>query len=371
MSSRACPRLPWLPCLTLTLAVMACQRAPVDTAFQFSSDASSRTGLTAVADGVLLGNEAGAVLRLDRDGRPVWRVSLGREVAVAPVEAGSAVIAGTVVGDVVCLALEDGKERWRLGGEPPLLTPPVVDEAHHSVFLVAPDGAVRALATDSGQVRWKRPAPKPPGSAAPGPVPGAPLEGGAPPAPVLVEGVLVVALGTSGLWALEPETGAPRWSLPVTDVVGLDSERDTIFVATRAGRVLALSVKDGSTRWEQRLADGVTGPPARALGALWLGAGPSSLVGLSTSEGREVARVVLPSPLLGRVQVGLEDLLLVPTSGREGQLVALRAPGWTPAFTVRADTSLRTRPVVRGPLVFVLGLDGRVLAWRLRVPPPS
>ncbi|RKG79755.1 outer membrane protein assembly factor BamB family protein [Corallococcus terminator] len=379
MSSLACPRLPWLPrlTLTLTLAVMACQRAPVDTAFQFSSDASSRTGLTAVADGVLLGNEAGAVLRLDREGRPVWRVSLGREVAVAPVEAGSAVIAGTVVGDVVCLALEDGKERWRLGGEPPVLTPPVVDEAHRSVFLVAPDGAVRALATDSGQVRWKRPAPKPPGSAVPGPVPGvppvpgAPMEGGAPPAPVLVEGVLVVALGASGLWALEPETGAPRWSLPVTDVVGLDSERDTVFVATRAGRVLALSVKDGSTRWEQRLADGVTGPPARALGALWLGAGPSSLVGLSTSEGREVARVVLPSPLLERVQVGLEDLLLVPTSGREGQLVALRAPGWTPAFTVRADTSLRTRPVVRGPLVFVLGLDGRVLAWRLRVPPPT
>ncbi|WP_370451626.1 PQQ-binding-like beta-propeller repeat protein [Corallococcus sp. CA031C] len=348
---------------------MACQRAPVDSAFQFSSDASSRAGLTAVADGVLLGNEAGTVLRLDREGRPVWRVSLGREVAVAPVEAGSAVIAGTVVGDVVCLGLEDGKERWRLGGEPPVRTPPVVDESHRRVFLVAPDGAVRALATDSGQVRWKRPAPKP---QVPSPaLPGVPPEGGPAPAPVMVEGVLVVALGASGLWALEPETGAPRWSLPVTDVVGLDSERDTVFVATRPGRVLALSVKDGSTRWEQRLADGVTGPPARALGALWLGAGPSSLVGLSTSEGREVARVVLPSPLLGRVQVGLEDLLLVPTSGREGQLVALRAPGWTPAFTVRADTSLRTRPVVRGPLVFVLGLDGRVLAWRLRVPPPT
>ncbi|WP_233582777.1 type IV pilus secretin PilQ [Corallococcus sp. CA053C] len=265
----------------LTLAVMACQRSPVDEAFRFSSDASSRTGLVALADGVLLGNEAGTVLRLDREGRPVWRVGLGREVAVAPVVAGSAVIAGTVVGDVVCLTMADGKERWRLGGGFPVLTPPVVDDAERTVFLVAPDGEVLALAVDSGQVRWKRPAPKvsepreprePGVVAAPASGPGARPEGALHPAPVLVEGVLVVALGASGLWALDPESGVARWSQPVTDVVGLDSERDTVFVATRPGRVLALSVKDGSTHWEQRFADGVTGPPARALGALWLGA---------------------------------------------------------------------------------------------------
>ncbi|RKH45700.1 hypothetical protein D7Y23_25185 [Corallococcus sp. AB050B] len=366
MPSRACPRLLLVPCLTLTLAVMACQRAPVEKAFQYSSDAPSRTGLTALQDGVLLGNEVGAVVRLDREGRPVWTARLGREVAVAPALAGDSVVVGTVVGELACLSLQDGKERWRLGGEPPVLTPPVVDDAGRTVFLVAPDGAVRALAVDSGQARWKRPAPAPAKSLEPQPSVAPALRA----APVLVEGVLVVPLGT-GLWALDAESGEPRWSQPVTEVVGLDSERDTVFVATRPGRVLALSVKDGSTRWEQRFADGVTGPPARALGALWLGAGPSSLVGLSTAEGREVARVELPTPLVGRVQVGLEDLLLVPTSGHAGNLVALKAPGWTTAFTVRADTPLRTRPVVRGPLVFVLGLDGRVLAWRLRVPPPA
>ncbi|MBZ4335224.1 PQQ-binding-like beta-propeller repeat protein [Corallococcus sp. AS-1-12] len=389
MPSRACPRLPLVTCLMLTLAVMACQRSPVEPAFQYSSDAPSRTGLTALADGVLLGNEAGAVVRLDREGRPVWTARLGREVAVPPALAGESVVVGTVVGEVACLSLQDGRERWRLGGEPPVLTPPVVDDTGHTVFLVAPDGAVRALAVESGQERWKRPAPvaaartspgqAPPATApgsAPGSAPVKPLEprGSVAPglraAPVLLAGVLVVPLD-SGLWALDARSGEPRWSQPVTDVVGLDSERDTVFVATRPGRVLALSVNDGSTRWEQRFADGVTGPPARALGALWVGAGPSSLVGLSTSEGREVARVALPSPLVGRVQVGLEDLLLVPTSGHEGRLIALKAPGWTPAFTVRADTPLRTRPVVRGARVFVLGLDGRVLAWRLRVPRPG
>ncbi|MFP2897022.1 hypothetical protein ACLEQD_11060, partial [Corallococcus sp. 4LFB] len=38
-------------------------------------------------------------------------------------------------------------------------------------------------------------------------------------APVLLEGVLVVPLG-SGLWALDARSGEPRWSKPVTDVVG-------------------------------------------------------------------------------------------------------------------------------------------------------
>ncbi|MFB1481266.1 PQQ-binding-like beta-propeller repeat protein [Corallococcus sp. RDP092CA] len=349
---------------------MACQRAPVEAAFQYSSDASSRTGLTALADGVLLGNEAGAVVRLDREGRPRWTTRLGREVAVAPAVAGDSVIVGTVVGELASLSLQDGKERWRLGGEPPVLTPPVVDDAGGTVFLVAPDGAVRAVAVDSGQTRWKRSRQAPESAPAEALGSRSSVAPSLRPAPVLVGDVLVVPLA-SGLWALDARSGEPRWSLPVTDVVGLDSERDTVFAATRPGRVLALSLKDGSTRWEQRFADGVTGPPARALGALWVGAGPSSVVGLSTAEGRELARVELPSALVGRVQVGLEDLLLVPTAGHEGRLVALKAPGWTPAFTVRADTPLRTRPVVRGPRVFVLGLDGRVLAWRLRVPPPA
>nr|WP_163996035.1 PQQ-binding-like beta-propeller repeat protein [Pyxidicoccus caerfyrddinensis] len=362
MSPRACPCTPLLPALAVTLVVAVGCREPADTAFRYSTDASSRAGLVALADGVITGNEAGAVVRLDRDGRVVWRVSLGREVAARPVVVGDSVIVGTVAGDVVRLGLEDGAERWRLTGETPVLTPAVVDEARTSVYFVAPDGAVRAHAVDTGKVRWRHPAPK-----ATEPPPDTPR---GLPAPVLTEGLLVVARGSAGLVALSTADGAQAWAKDVRDVVGMEAWRDGLYVSTRPGRLVALRAKDGSPLWEQAVAEILTGPPAMALGTLWVGASAPApvLVGLVRESGKEVARVPLPDPLLTRVTSIRGELLVVPTSGREGRLLVLKPPAWERAFSLRTDTPLRTPAVVLGDEFFVLGLDGRVMAWRLKPP---
>jgi len=360
MSPRACPCTPLLPALALTLVSAVGCREPAETAFRYSTDASSRAGLVALADGVVTGNEAGAVVRLDRSGRLVWRVALGREVGTPPALAGDSVIAGTVAGDVVRLALTDGAERWRLTGEPPVLTPAVVDEEGTSVYLVASDGAVRAHAVDTGRVRWRHPAPR-----AQEPPPAIPR---GLPAPALSEGLLVAWLGTAGLVALSTADGSQAWARDVRDVVGLEVWRDAVYASTREGRLIALRVKDGSPLWEQTPAERLTSPPSVALGTLWVGAGPSLLVGLALEDGKEVARVTLPDPLISRVTPIRGELLLVPTSGREGRLVALKPGGWERAFALRTDTPLRTPPVVLGDQLFVLGLDGRVLSWRLRPP---
>lgn len=363
MSPRACPCTPLLPALALTLVAMAGCREPADSAFRYSTDASSRAGLAVMADGVITGNEAGTVVRLGRDGREVWRVSLGREVAARPVIAGDGVITGTVAGDVVRLALESGAERWRVTGEPPVLTPGVVDEAQASVYFVAPDGAVRAHAVDTGKVRWRSPAPK---SSEPAPDSPRPL-----PAPVLAGQVLVVARGSGGLAALSADDGTQAWTRDVRDVVGLEAWKEAVYVSTRPGRLLALRVKDGTPLWEQSVAEGLTGPPSMALGTLWVGAGGTSpaLVGVERETGKETARVSLPGPLLSRVTPIRGELLLVPTAGRDGRLLALKPPAWERAFSLRTDTPLRTAPAVLGDEFFVLGLDGRVMAWRLKPPP--
>lgn len=370
MSPRACPCTPLLPALALTLVAAVGCKEPAETAFRFSTDASSRAGLVALADGVVTGNEAGTVVRLDRDGRVVWRGSLGREVATRPVLAGDSVLVGTVAGDLARLALADGAERWRLSGEPPVLTPAVVDEAGTSVYLVAPDGAVRAHAVETGKVRWRSPAPR---AQAPAQAQEAPPD--TPrglPAPVLAGGLLVVARGDAGVVALSTEDGTQAWRRDVRDVVGLKPWRDAVYVGTRSGRVVALSVKDGRPLWEHSPASSLTGPPSMALGTLWVGAQADSpiLVGLAPADGKEVARMPLPDPLITEVASLREDTLLVPTRGREGRLVALKAPGWERAFSLRTDTPLRTPPVVMGDQVFVLGLDGRVLSWRVRPPEP-
>ncbi|WP_326491727.1 PQQ-binding-like beta-propeller repeat protein [Myxococcus stipitatus] len=354
-----------LPTLVLTVVAAVGCREPAETAFRYSTDASSRAGLTALPDGVLTGNEAGAVLRVDPTGRVVWRVALGREVATRPAVAADSVIVGTVAGDLARLALSDGTERWRLTGEAPVLTPPVAEEDGTAVYVVAPDGAVRSHAVDTGKVRWRAPAPR---------ADEAHLDTTRGlPAPVLADGLLVVAQGDAGLVALSTADGARAWRQDVPGVLGLVATKDVLFASTRERRVRALRLKDGSPLWEQTPATALTGPPSLALGTLWVGAREDEadvLLGLSPTDGKEVFRVPLPAPLVTGVAEAHGELLVVPTNGRQGRLLVLAPRDVAHAISLRSDTPLRTRPVVLGAQVFVLGMDGRVLSWRLRAPKP-
>jgi outer membrane protein assembly factor BamB len=357
MLRRACPCTHLLLVLLVTGGA-GCKRGP-ERVFEFSTDASSRAGLVALEDGVLVGNEAGALVRLDLRGEPVWRVKLGQEVAARPAVSGDSVLAGTVGGELVRLGLADGAERWRLTGEPPVLTGLVSDDS--SVYVLGPDGAVRAHALDTGQVRWRRSAPKAEESRL---EPGQRL-----PAPALAGGVLVVSLGDAGLVGLSTANGEVLWSRPMPQVLGMTREAGTLYLSMLTGKMAAVGMADGALRWEQAPASVLTSPPTYAQGVLWVGTEPPQLLAVSPSDGRRLSSITLPSPLV--TQLALHgELLVVPTSGREGWVLALRRQGGAPVLSLRTDTPLRTQPVVLGDQLFVLGLDGRVLSWSLRPPEP-
>ncbi len=357
MLPRPCPCSHLLLVLLLTGGA-GCQRGP-ERVFAFSTDAPSRAGLVELEDGVLVGNEAGALLRLDRRGEPMWRAKWGQEVAARPTVSGDSVIVGTVGGELARLGLADGTERWRLTGEPPVLTALVSDDA--SVYVQGPDGAVRAHALDTGQVRWRRPAPRAEDSHID---PSQRL-----PTPVLAGGVLVVSLGDAGLVGLSTAEGEVRWRRPMTQVLGMTREGDTLYVSMRNGRMAALRVEDGALHWEQTPAAVLTSPPTHVQGVLWVGTEPPQLLAISPSDGRRLSSITLPSPVVTQIAVHGEHLV-VPTSGREGQVLVLRRQGGAPVLTLRTDTPLRTQPIVIGDQLFVLGLDGRVLSWNLRPPEP-
>jgi outer membrane protein assembly factor BamB len=335
----------------LVAALGGCDRAATH-AWTWSGDGPSRSGLHRLEDGVLFGNEAGTLVRLNRDGSAAWTAQVGREVAARPTVVGGTAVAATVGGEWVGVELSTGREAWRVGNKPPLLLPLASDDRR--VFAVAQDGSVLAISPASGGTAWKRVPPRgytgtPPPSAA----------------PVAHDGRLFVGLGPAGLFALEPGFGELLWHRAGVDVLGFLVEGERVYVLGRDGRLLALRAADGGVEWERSVERAVSGGPHLARGLLWVATSGVGLLAVDPQDGTETWHVALPAALRGGVGE-YRELVLVPTSGRAGRLLGFRPGREAPVVDARADSALRSEPVLFGDLAIVQASDGRVLAWEIR-----
>ena len=70
--------------------------------------------------------------------------------------------------------------------------------------------------------------------------------------------------GTGQLVALDPTTGAARWTRTFTsaDYGAATVSHDVVFTSTLDGKIYALSTKDGSTLWSAQAPAGVNAFPA-------------------------------------------------------------------------------------------------------------
>lgn len=338
--------------LSASCALAACT-GPVERVFEYSSDGPSRTGLVPTPSGVVVGNEGGALALVSWEGKQLWRVMLGREVAARPVATEDTVVAATLGGEWVGVSLKDGQERWRQP-RTPQVSPLATDGER--VFSVAPDGTVEALDVDRAAVLWSRPGPS-----------GFPPDERRLPAPLVLGETLYVGLGDAGLLALRARDGDIRWRLPKLAVTALWGEGERVYVATRAGEVRALDEGTGATVWTRKVGT-ITSGLTIIEGQLWLGLEGNHLLALRPVDGAEEWRASLPGPLAGR-PVGYREMVVVPTAGQEGWLVGLRPSHDAPAFRIRADSPLRTEPLVRGDVLVVAASDGRVLGYRVKSTP--
>ena len=178
-------------------------------------------------------------------------------------------------------------------------------------------------------------------------------------------GRAVLAIGPAAVLLLSAEDGALRWKAPARDPTGAVLEADALWIAEQSGRLLVLDPRTGAQRRVVSLGPRAISPPTAALGRIWVGQEDQSRWEWTpTARNRRGARRFLrrcsAASRSGRIRV------LVPTAGREGRLLAidLARPG-SPA-TARVDSTLRTRPLVRGNVAWVLAADGRVLGFRFR-----
>lgn len=338
--------------------VASCDR-PASHAWTWSSDAPSRTGLVDVGGDVVLGNEAGALVRLGANGKPVWRTSLGQEIAARPIVSEDIVVAASTGGEWIGVSAADGSPRWKFSGKPAVRLALAGDA--HNAYAVAEDKTVLAISAASGATAWLFV-----GAEGEGPAAGASTRGPAPrieAAPVRVSDLLVASVPI-GLVALTALDGTEAWRQPLRDVKALVGAGERVFAVGADGTVHALRASDGGEEWSRALGDAPSGGAGIASDSLLVGLTDGVLVALHVEDGKDAWRTLLPAPLVGGVAAHGE-LVLAPTNSPEGRLVALRAGAPKPVFTLRADNALRTAPRVIGNRVVVLASDGRVLAWDL------
>jgi len=334
------------------LALLGACSAPLVPVFSVSGDAPSRTGLTPLGDGAVFGNDAGRVIRLDGAGRTQWVVETGGSVELPLAVTEDGVVGALTGGDtLVALDAETGHERWRAGGQPEAVGIAGV-EGH--LLVLGREGELRSFPARSGGLPLRRGWNASLGIRARTSARG-----------LLALGDGVLAIGPSAVLSLSAEDGALRWKAPVHEALGAVLDGEQLWTVEQSGRLVALDRRTGAQRQVIPLGQRAASPPTLALGRVWVGLEDRSVVGIDTRGAEPPWRASLPALLLGGV-AEWQDRVLVPTAGREGRLLAidLARPG-SPA-TARVDSALRTRPLVHGPVAWVLAADGRVLGYRFR-----
>ena len=341
------------PCARwLLLLLCAGCTAPLEHVFSTSGDAPSRSGLAVLGEGAVFGNEAGRVLRLGPQGEILWTAELPHEVRLTPAVVGDTVVATTTGTDAAGFDAETGARRWRL--ELPRPAAALVGLGK-TAYVLSDDGELLALDARTGAVQSRTAL--------------ATALGLHPPAPArlslgVAPGGGLLLSGPGAVLLLGADT-ARRWRATVQGALGLLVQDGFLFTVDQSGQLLGLDLETGEARWHRTLGAKPTSPPAFALDRLWVGLENLTLVGFRPKDSAPPWSVHVPGPVVAPV-VEFHGRLLVPTSAREGLLLALAvdAPG-NPA-SARLDSPLRTAPLLRGDAFWVLAQDGRVVGFRFR-----
>ncbi|UJA21166.1 PQQ-binding-like beta-propeller repeat protein [Thermoleophilia bacterium SCSIO 60948] len=116
--------------------------------------------------------------------------------------------------------------------------------------------------------------------------------------PVVDDESLYVLNKSGGLYAVDIDTGKPRWDQKLSsDVTGPALSGDTVFVTELDGRVSALDRADGRLRWRHEDPSGIQSSPLVADGSVLYGTDSGEVVALDDSSGKQAWRAQLDAPV--------------------------------------------------------------------------
>lgn len=276
----------------------------------------------------------------------------------------------TAFGAVTALDAGTGAVLWQQDIDAPTTAAPSVYEG--LVYAVAGDDVAWVLDAETGRVRWQ--------------LSGTPdihnVLGG--PAPAITDRYAVFAFGAGEVQGAFRKGGLRLWDAQIAgERSGVASARvrditgdplvvgDRVYVGTHSGRMVALSLGNGSRIWTAD--EGPLNPIWPAGGSLFLVSDRNELIRLSADDGARIWGRALPlfTSRRPKRQAGIVGHYGPVLAG--GQLVVASADGKLRLFDPASGQPTRevdlpggaaSNPVVAGGTLYVVSKKGQLLAFR-------
>lgn len=219
------------------------------------------TGATGYGDNlVLFGTSKGVVVALEKaGGKTQWTATVSSEVLAPPVARDGVVVVKTADGKAYGLASEDGKRRWVFERTSPALTlrGTGAPALHNNLVLTGlANGKLAAIDLQSGRLLWEASVAEPRGRNE--------IERliDIDARPLVSDGVLYAAAFQGAVAAIALDSGRVLWNREVSSFTDLGADAKNLYVTDAKSQVLALDRRSGATVWKQDKLGGrtCTGP---------------------------------------------------------------------------------------------------------------
>ena len=286
---------------------------------------------------VLYGTREGMAVALDAEtGESLWRTQLTGEALAIPVSDGNLAVFQTQDGHVVALDAETGEQRWDYETPPPTLTlrglaQPTI--ANDKVYAGFANAKIAALDLASGAPVWEKRIAEATGRSELDRL--IDVDGN-----LIVEGGGVFAVSFQGkIGVLDKDTGRQYWDKAMSSASVISSNgAGSLFVADDVGVVRAVDQRGGNVLWKQDKLYGrrLTGT-AYQQGLIAVGDFEGYIHWLDADNGSIVARKRHDGDGFAGTPVGYDDVLYV--MGFDGKLSAYRLTPRKPSFWQRVFAS--------------------------------
>jgi outer membrane protein assembly factor BamB len=280
------------------------------------------------------------------------------------------VYVSSAFGSLTVLNASSGEVVWSKAFDAPVTAPPTI--AGDRVYVVAADSTAWALDTRDGKTDWQ--------------LPGTPsvasMVGGAAPA---VAGDLVLFPTPAGeLIAAERDTGMIAWRTNIAGTrLGVAYARvkditgdpvisgDRVFIGNQSGRVMALSLRDGSRLWTAD--EAAYGPVWPVGGSVFLMSDRNRLVRLDAATGAFIWGQPLPLHTTDRERKRAEIYAHFGPLLAGGRLIVASSDGMIRSFDpangalveqIELPSGATSAPIVVGGTLYVVSRNGSLLAYR-------